>query len=124
MAHQASPYDPSCPFCAIARREDRSFELVCESTSWVAFVPLAPATPGHTLIIPRAHFPDLWALDATLAAELISGAIRVGRAIRLALEPEGMNLITSSGEEAEQTVFHVHLHLVPRWESDGFGQIW
>jgi histidine triad (HIT) family protein len=49
---------------------------------------------------------------------------RVGRAIRFALSAEGMNLITSAGEAAEQTVDHVHLHLVPRWKDDGFGRIW
>jgi len=54
----------------------------------------------------------------------MAAAIKVGRAIELALAPEGMNLITSAGEIAEQTVFHLHLHLVPRWRRDGFGKIW
>jgi histidine triad (HIT) family protein len=54
----------------------------------------------------------------------MTAAIYVGRAIQAALAPEGMNLITSSGEIAEQTVFHLHLHLVPRWPGDGFGDIW
>jgi histidine triad (HIT) family protein len=49
---------------------------------------------------------------------------RVGRAICSALAAEGMNLITSAGEAAEQSVYHVHLHLVPRWKDDGFGRIW
>ncbi len=50
--------------------------------------------------------------------------VRVGRAIQSALAPEGMNLISSSGEVAEQSVFHLHLHVVPRWRRDGFGRIW
>jgi histidine triad (HIT) family protein len=54
----------------------------------------------------------------------MDAVIRVGRAINQALMPEGMNLITSAGETAEQTVFHLHLHLVPRWHRDGFGPIW
>jgi histidine triad (HIT) family protein len=54
----------------------------------------------------------------------MAAVIRVGRAINGALTPEGMNLITSAGETAEQTVFHLHLHLVPRWHRDGFGRIW
>ena len=54
----------------------------------------------------------------------MEAAIRVGRAINLALAPEGMNLITSSGKAAEQSVFHLHLHVVPRWFKDGFGRIW
>jgi histidine triad (HIT) family protein len=54
----------------------------------------------------------------------MNAVIWVGRAIQNALEPEGMNLITSSGALAEQSVFHLHLHLVPRWSNDGFGRIW
>jgi histidine triad (HIT) family protein len=113
-----------CEFCAIARGEDRSVEVVCEEANWIAFFPLHPATPGHTLVIPRAHVADLWQVEAPLGGELMAAVIRVGRAIDAALSPEGMNLITSAGETAEQTVFHLHLHLVPRWHRDGFGRIW
>lgn len=114
----------SCDFCAIARGDDRSVEIVCEAENWVAFFPLDPATPGHTLVIPREHISDLWKAEPSLAAELITAVIKVGRAIRTALKPDGMNLITSAGRVAEQTVFHLHLHVVPRWQQDGFGDIW
>ena len=90
----------------------------------LAFFPLEPATPGHTLVIPRTHVPDFWSLDEELATELSRAALRVGGAIDRALTPQGMNMITSSGDAAEQTVFHVHLHVVPRWHRDGFGRIW
>jgi histidine triad (HIT) family protein len=113
-----------CEFCAVVRGEDHSVEVVCEGESWMAFFPLNPATPGHTLVIPRVHVVDLWKLDAPLGADLMAAVIRVGRAIEEALTPEGMNLITSAGETAEQTIFHLHLHLVPRWHRDGFGRIW
>lgn len=113
-----------CPFCAIARGEERTVEIVCEADSWVAFFPLNPATPGHTLVIPRTHVADLWSADAMVAADLMAAVIKVGRAITAALTPEGMNLITSAGETAEQTVFHLHLHVVPRWRRDGFDRIW
>jgi histidine triad (HIT) family protein len=122
----AGPADSvkDCEFCAIARGEDSSVEVVCGSESWLAFFPLNPATPGHTLIIPRQHVADLWQADPALGADLMAAAIRVGKAIETALHPDGMNLITSAGSTAEQTVFHLHLHLVPRWERDGFGRIW
>lgn len=90
----------------------------------MAFVPLHPATLGHTLVIPRRHVADLWKVEPPLGERLITAAIHVGRAIQAALAPEGMNLITSAGEVAEQTVFHLHLHLVPRWRGDAFGEIW
>lgn len=113
-----------CEFCAIAQGEDRSAEVVCEDQSWIAFFPLSPATPGHTLVIPRTHVTDLWQVEPALGGELMAAVIRVGRAIDQALKPEGMNLITSAGGIAEQTVFHLHLHVVPRWRRDGFGRIW
>lgn len=120
----ASVGEGGCDFCAIARGEDQSVEVVCEAEGWIAFFPVDPATPGHTLVIPRAHVADLWDLDASLGADLMGAVVRVGRAITAALKPEGMNLITSAGTAAEQTVFHLHLHVVPRWTRDGFGQIW
>jgi histidine triad (HIT) family protein len=112
-----------CPFCAIARGDGGSVEIVCEAPHWVAFFPPEPAALGHTLVIPRLHVADLWAADADLATELMQGAIRVGRAVRSALTPDGLNLISSSGTAAEQTVFHLHLHIVPRWANDEF-HIW
>jgi histidine triad (HIT) family protein len=113
-----------CDFCSIARGEDPSAEVVCEGESWVAFFPLHPATLGHTLVIPRNHVVDLWKVKPPLGEHLMTAAIDVGRGIQAALAPEGMNLITSAGQIAEQTVFHLHLHLVPRWTGDGFGEIW
>jgi len=101
------------------------------ATEWIASNELAfairdryPVSKGHTLVIPRTHVADLWQVSAPLSAALASAVIRVGRAIDRALNPEGMNLITSAGATAEQTVFHLHLHVVPRWHADGFGAIW
>lgn len=108
----------NCPFCAIVANADVSVERVYEASNLIAFFPVTPATPGHTLVIPREHVADLWSAGLPLAEELVAAAIRIGRAIDSALEPEGMNLITSAGDAAEQSVFHLHLHLVPRWSDD------
>jgi diadenosine tetraphosphate (Ap4A) HIT family hydrolase len=113
-----------CVFCRIARGDDDSVEVICAEKAWVAFFPLNPATLGHTLIIPRTHVPDLWQVRLAQGCDLMTAVIKVGRAIESAVTPEGMNLITSAGEMAEQTVFHLHMHLVPRWREDGFGRIW
>jgi histidine triad (HIT) family protein len=116
--------DATCAFCAIACGQDRAAQIIAESRAWIAFFPLVPATPGHTLLIPREHVRDLWRLEPHAGGELIAAVISLGRAIDAALAPEGMNLISSAGSAAEQTVFHLHLHVVPRWGSDGFGPIW
>jgi histidine triad (HIT) family protein len=112
-----------CDFCSIARGI-LAAEVVCEAETWIAFFPDKPATPGHTLVIPRRHVPDLWSTDPVLADDLMDAVIRVGHAIQTAVTPDGMNLITSSGDEAAQTIFHLHLHVVPRYRDDGFGDIW
>lgn len=112
-----------CDFCAIAVGKQPA-EVVCEDTSWLAFFPTSPATRGHTLVVPRAHVTDLWQAELTLARDLMEACVKVGVAIRAALQPEGMNLISSAGEVAEQSVFHLHLHLVPRWPDDPVGDIW
>jgi histidine triad (HIT) family protein len=124
MTESSQVESVNCEFCNIIHGNDTSAEIVCEGASWLAFFPLNPATPGHTLVIPREHVRDLWHLQPTQGNDLMSAAITVGRAIQSALTPGGMNLITSAGEAAEQTVFHLHLHLVPRWKMDGFGRIW
>src|SRR5262249_48025671 len=112
-----------CDFCAIARGEDRSVEVVCEAENWVAFFPLDPATPGHTLVIPRKHVADLWKAEPALAADLITPAFRVGRATPAFLNPDGINLFTSAGRVGEKTVFLLHLHVVPRGQREVFGKI-
>lgn len=96
---------------------------MCQGEAWVAFFPPEPATPGHTLVIPRIHVPDIWSLEPSLGDEVMRAVVMVGRAIREAISPEGMNLISSSGEVAEQSVFHLHLHVLPRYRGDGI-DIW
>ena len=119
-----SQFADTCDFCSIARGEDRAVQIVCEAEDWVAFFPLNPATKGHTLVIPRRHVADVWELDVPLGAELMAAVVRVGKAVLEAVRPEGMNLISSKGAAAEQSVFHLHLHILPRWEKDDLDRIW
>lgn len=115
--------DPTCDFCKILMGTEEA-QVVCETESALAFFPLEPAALGHTLVIPKQHVPDLWSADDTIATLVTQAAVRVGRAIKDALEPDGMNLISSAGAAASQTVFHLHLHVVPRWNRDHIGPIW
>lgn len=98
--------------------------MIFEDDETLAFVPIAPAVRGHTLVIPKRHVEDLQGATDELLACVISTTRRVVNAISDALSPEGFNVITSSGEAASQTIFHLHLHVVPRWRNDRMGDIW
>lgn len=113
-----------CAFCAIVRGEVPA-TVVAEDAECIAFFPDEQATLGHTLVVPKAHVSDLWAIERReLISQLMEMVIRIGRALEVVVEPEGMNLITSDGAAASQTVFHLHLHVVPRWPDDRMGNIW
>ena len=112
-----------CPFCRIATGKE-TVEMLCETDDWIAFFPDEPATPGHTLVIPRVHVANFLELDTELGASMMKGLLTVGRAIQTAVKPDGMNLISSMGEAADQTVYHLHFHLVPRKAGDAIGRIW
>ncbi|MEV4758877.1 HIT family protein [Micromonospora sp. NPDC049559] len=114
----------SCPFCEIVRREAPGAREVYRDESAVAFLPLEPATLGHTLVVPRIHAPDVWSLDERTAAHLARVTLRLSHAVKRATAPEGLNIIQSNGAVATQSVFHLHVHIVPRWSNDGVGPIW
>jgi histidine triad (HIT) family protein len=90
----------------------------------VAFFPSEPATLGHTLVVPRRHIPDIWSLDEETAERLAWATMRVSSGVRRAFQPEGLNIIQSNGDAATQTVFHLHIHVLPRWSNDLIGDIW
>ena len=115
--------DRDCEFCQIVRGV-RPARIVADAPDALAFFPLRPACLGHTIVIPKAHVRDLWAAGSVLDAGLMQAVIGVGRAITAVLRPDGLNLISSAGAAASQTVFHLHLHVVPRWAGDQFGDIW
>jgi len=118
------PADPDCDFCDIVARQDPDVREIFRTDLVVAFFPLEPATLGHTLLVPRAHIPDIWGLDAETAAELGRRSVRIAEAVRRAMAPDGLNVIQSNGEAATQTIMHLHVHIVPRWHNDSIGQIW
>lgn len=107
-----------CPFCEIAEGCAPA-TVVADWPDAFAIVPLRPVVEGHTLVIPKVHVPD-FAFDPVVTAATTN------RAAQLAGEyPAGsMNLITSRGTAATQSVFHLHLHLVPRTENDGLALPW
>jgi histidine triad (HIT) family protein len=86
--------------------------------------PLHSAALGHTLVIPRRHISDLGALERDAAHSLTDAVLLLAGAIRRGLSPDGLNVIASVGAAATQTELHVHVHLVPRWKGDAFGDLW
>lgn len=115
--------DPDCDFCAIVASEEPAREVL-RNEHVVAFFPLEPATLGHTLVIPCGHVTDIWTLTDEVADDLTRATRIVATALRDALDIDGLNIIQSNGEAATQTVMHLHVHLVPRYEHDAMGQIW
>ena len=116
--------DPDCPFCEIVRRDDPDAREVFRDEHVVAFFPTEPATLGHTMVIPRQHIPDIWSLDEETAGHLARATVRLAVAVREAMKPDGLNIIQSNGKAATQTVCHLHVHIVPRWEGDAVGRVW
>lgn len=114
----------SCDFCRIAKGEREGIWLVCEDDDTLAFFPDRPAVNGHVLVIPRRHSRDIWDIDEAQCISVMRTVLSVSRAIRRALQPEGLNIIHSSGTAAGQSVDHIHFHLVPRWSEDAMGELW
>lgn len=109
--------DDGCIFCRIVRREAPA-AIVHEDEHTLAFMDLFPVSEGHTLVIPKQHYPTLFeATEDTLPAVALT-ARRVARAIRTALRPDGLGVFQLNGEAAGQTVFHYHAHLIPRAHGD------
>ncbi len=108
----------NCLFCKIAKGEIDSAKI-WESDKVFAFLDVNPLTRGHCLIIPKNHFENIFDMDENVLKEIIFAAKNISNKIKNGLGADGVNLVNSSGKTAEQSVFHFHLHIVPRYENDG-----
>ncbi|WP_022927685.1 HIT family protein [Patulibacter americanus] len=115
--------DPDCIFCKIVAGELPSL-VVAEDDRTVAFLDVAPATPGHTVVVPKEHHRDLLTIDPEALAACAAMAQRVARLATERLEPAGVNVLNNCGSAAWQTVFHFHLHVVPRYVDDPLRLPW
>ena len=108
----------SCIFCAIVAG-DAPAHRVFENDHTVAFLDIRPISRGHLLVVPREHTTDLFSSAPDAAAEVFRVGHTLARAIRHSdLRADGANLVVNDGKAAFQTVFHLHLHVVPRWNRD------
>ncbi len=110
-----------CLFCRLVAG-DGEVSVVEEAERTVTFMDIQPVVRGHVLVVPRTHATYLADLDPEDGAEVFVAGQRVAAALRASsLRCEGVNLFLADGEAAGQEVFHVHLHVIPRYEGDGFG---
>lgn len=107
-----------CIFCKIANGEIPSY-TVYEDETFRVIMDLNPASPGHMLILPKAHYANLYELPEETAAAAMVLAKKLACAAKEALQPDGLNIVQNNGEAAGQSVMHYHLHVVPRYESVG-----
>ena len=110
--------EPNCIFCKIANGEIPSKTLY-EDEDFRVILDLGPASKGHALILPKNHYANLYELPEETAGEVMKLAKRMAAQMTERLGCEGFNLVQNNGELAGQTVFHFHMHLIPRYREDG-----
>ena len=115
--------DCNCIFCKIANGEIPSTTLY-EDEDFRVILDLGPATRGHALLLPKEHYKNLFELDDETAQKAILVAKKMAGKMKAALGADGFNLVQNNGEAAGQTVFHFHMHLIPRYENDNAGILW
>lgn len=115
--------DPHCIFCKIVAGELPA-TIVDEDEHTISFMDINPATRGHALAIPRRHTPDLLSIDPRELGAVAAAAQRLAARAKQGLGADGVNLINSCGAVAWQTVFHFHIHVVPRYQDDPLKLPW
>jgi len=112
-----------CIFCAIVAGDIPSTK-VYEDEHVFTFMDIAPANPGHLLVIPKQHYRNIFDMPAEVGSQIMEAEIPLASAIRKALNPDGLNLFQSNEAAGFQTVFHFHFHLIPRWKNDPLRLPW
>lgn len=115
--------DENCIFCKLASGEIPSATLY-EDEDFRVILDLSPASKGHALIIPKEHYRNLYDLDEELAAKTFVLAKRMVLRLKDVLECDGYNIVQNNEAAAGQTVFHFHMHLIPRYKGDEVGLGW
>ncbi|MEA3322296.1 MAG: HIT family protein [Bacillota bacterium] len=113
-----------CIFCKIIDG-DIPAAKVYEDEHVLAFLDISQVTKGHTLVIPKVHKENIYELTPEIAENLFKVVPKIASSIKEQFEPIGLNLLNNNGEAAGQSVFHYHLHIIPRYgKGDGFGAVW
>lgn len=113
-----------CIFCKIINGDIPSAK-VYEDEEVYAFLDISQVTKGHTLVIPKKHCKNIYETDSETAQAVFSRIPKISKSIKQAFNPIGLNVLNNNEEPAGQSVFHLHIHLIPRYgEGDGFGAVW
>jgi histidine triad (HIT) family protein len=115
--------DPGCVFCEIVR-DARKCALIAEEEAALAFMDIHPANDGHCLVIPKSHHSTILDIPPEIFMAVSSLLVRVACAIQDALQPPGLSLVQANGPAANQTVPHLHVHVLPRRSDDGLLLNW
>lgn len=110
--------DADCIFCRIAAGDIPS-KTIYEDQEFRVILDISPATKGHALILPKEHYADLYEIPEDTAAKVMKLAKKLMAHMTEVLGCDGFNIIQNNGEAAGQTVFHFHMHLIPRYKNDG-----
>ena len=117
------PHDPNCIFCKIVAGQIPAAKVL-ETPLALSFLDIGPVAPGHTLLVPKEHFPTLPDTPPDVASALAAELPRLARAVLAATGAPALNVVLNNGREAGQVVDHVHFHLVPRSPGDTFRVHW
>jgi len=107
-----------CLFCKIIKGEIPSAKIY-EDEHMFAFLDIRPINKGHTLVLPKEHYGDVFDIPSETLCDVMPGLKKVASAIKEAVNADGLNIGVNNGEVAGQAVFHLHFHLIPRFEDDG-----
>jgi len=112
-----------CVFCRLVRGEIPA-TVVLEDEQTLVFMDIGSVNPGHVLVAAKPHVENLQGMDEALAGAMFRSAARAAKAIDKVYKPAGISVYQANGAAAGQTVFHAHIHVLPRWENDGLTFTW
>jgi len=111
--------DQSCEFCRLARREDDA-SIVFEDEKAMAFLDIKPVNDGHTLVIPKTHYENIYEIPDDELAYVYKVVKKAAFAVKQSVRPDGISITQHNGRAALQRIFHLHVHIIPRYEGQRF----
>lgn len=114
-------YDDSCIFCRIVLKQAPG-SIIYEDETALAFLDNRPLSEGHTLVIPREHYQDIFEIPEEVLCQVHQVSRRIAIALEKAFKVDGISIFQQNGRAANQDIFHLHVHVVPRWEGQKLGR--